>query len=308
MSCHIHRLPKEPERQQEDYPNFAGQDGLPEIDIAAELQHMAVEGLAVIGQAIWQAERLRMPLMNIVLFFLSVQAHQHSPWDYLEPQAATALGEVDELLRQQNALEATPLPGSAKEQLRVLQRLAQDVAVLAHSRWIDQQTLAVKGVPLEFLSRLEASFGVALNDDALYSRLGNSKTHIFGNYKRYGNRRYRAGRGRGQRGAGASSSEDLLEPLRINLGELVPVDRTGHASQTGAQTSTKARNMNVLTYRELFGEPAQSSSAASSSAAPPGLPPLGLGGALRMKIEVVLQKHQVEYSMALIDDIVMSLG
>ena len=66
--------------------------------------------------------------------------------------------------------------------------------------------------------------------------------------------------------------------------------------------------MNVLTYRELFGEPAQSSSAASSSAAPPGLPPLGLGGALRMKIEVVLQKHQVEYSMALIDDIVMSLG
>ena len=68
MSCHIHRLPKEPERQQEDYPNFAGQDGLPEIDIAAELQRVAVEGLAVIGQAIWQAERLRMPLMNIVFF------------------------------------------------------------------------------------------------------------------------------------------------------------------------------------------------------------------------------------------------
>jgi hypothetical protein len=70
--------------------------------------------------------------------------------------------------------------------------------------------------------------------------------------------------------------------------------------------------MNVLTYRELFGEPAQSSSAASSSAAsssaaPPGLPPVGLGDALHMKIEVVLKKHQVEYSMALIDDIVMSL-
>ena len=106
---------------------------------------------------------------------------------------------------------------------------------------------------------------------------------------------------------------DLGEPLRINLLELVPEDRTvytelpdiGHASQTGAQTSTEARNA-VLTY-----------SPASSSAAPPGLPPLaassaastmkGLGDALHMKIEVVLKKHQVEYSIALIDDIVMTL-
>ena len=306
MSCHIHRLPKEPERQQEDYPNFAGQDGLPEIDIAAELQHRAFEGLAVIGRAIWLAECLRRPLLNIRILFMSVQDHQHSAWDYLEPQAATALGEVDELLRQQTALEATPLPRAAKEHLKVLQRLAQDVAVLANSRWIDQQTLAAKGMPMEFFSRLQASFGVALNDDALYSRLGNSKYHIFGNYKRYGTRRYRRGRGRGPRAAEASSSEDLIEPPRINLGELVADDRTGHASQTGAQTSTKARNMNVLTCRELFGEPAQSSSAASSSAAPPGLPPLGC--ALRMKIKVVLKKHQVEDSMALIDDIVMSLG
>ena len=335
---HIHRLPKEPESewqqeesewQQEDYNNFAGQDGLPEIDIAAELQRVAFEGLAVIGQAIWQAECLRRPLLNIVILFMRVQDHQHAPWDYLEPQAATALGEVDELLRQQTALGATPLPSAAVKQLKVLQRHAQDVAVLANCRWIDQKTLAAKGMPIELLSRLEASFGVtALHDDALYSRLGNSKYHTFANNKRYGERKHRHGRG-GRRAppappappgsaAEASSSADLIEPLRINLLELVPEDRTvytelsdiGHASQTGAQTSTKARNMNELTYGELFGEPAKrspaSSSVASSSAAPPGVPPWAWS-TLHMKIEVVLKKHQVEYSIALIDDIVMTL-
>ena len=321
MSCHIHRLPKEPEWQQEDYNNFAGQDGLPEIDIAAELQRVAFEGLAVIGQAIWQAECLRRPLLNIVILFMRVQDHQHAPWDYLEPQAATALGEVDELLRQQTALGATPLPSAAVKQLKVLQRHAQDVAVLANCRWIDQKTLAAKGMPIELLSRLEASFGVtALHDDALYSRLGNSKYHTFANNKRYGERKHRHGRGgrRAPPAAEASSSADLIEPLRINLLELVPEDRTvytelsdiGHASQTGAQTSTKARNMNELTYGELFGEPAKrspaSSSVASSSAAPPGVPPWAWS-TLHMKIEVVLKKHQVEYSIALIDDIVMTL-
>ena len=40
-----------------------------EIDIAAELQRVAFEGLAVIGQAIWQAECLRRPLLNIVNLF-----------------------------------------------------------------------------------------------------------------------------------------------------------------------------------------------------------------------------------------------
>ena len=116
--------------------DFTGQDDFHEVDIAAELLR-----LAVCLRSVAEAECLRRPLEYIShMFRTTTLADVH---DDLEPCSATALRQVDELLRQQTAEEAPPLPAKALEELKVLQRLAQDVAVLANSRSIDQQILQV---------------------------------------------------------------------------------------------------------------------------------------------------------------------
>ena len=93
--------------------------------------------------------------------------------------------------------------------------------------------------------------------------------------------------------------EDLGEPCHIHL----PEDRTtgtalsniGHAIQAGAPAASSAA--------AAANSSAGSFSAASSWAAVPGA-----ASSAAWKVEQVLQKHRVSYSMALIDDIVMSLS
>ena len=294
MSCsHIHRLLKDCDwPRQEDYR---------EVDIPAELQRVAREGLGVLGRATWISEWLRKPLLHITTMFTFMQAHHHAPWDDLEPCTAIALTQVDELLRQQTASEVPPLPEEAVELLKVLQRHAQDVVILAHSRFINQAILRGKGIPRELRDRLEASFGeTAIADDALYSRLGNSKYQAFTKGDRFGDRKQRH-RGIGGRRAAVRASlvEDLAEPCHIHL----PEDRTtgtalsniGHAIQAGAPAASSAA--------AAANSSAGSFSAASSWAAVPGA-----ASSAAWKVEQVLQKHRVSYSMALIDDIVMSLS
>ena len=180
---HIHRLPKD---YQTYYDLAAGQgqeqeDRGEEVDIAAELQRVAFEGLAFVGHAIRLAECLRGQLAHITLSLETVLANQHhAPGDDVELCAATSLLQVDELLRQQSAKEVLPLPLMAKTQLTLLQRHLQDMAVLASSRFIDQTILQDKKIPKELLWRLEASFGTqALANDDLWSRLGNCKYNVF---------------------------------------------------------------------------------------------------------------------------------
>ena len=107
-----------------------------DIDIAAELLHIADEGLAVVANAVHLADclLLRVQLGDISDTFADIKTtpadyHQHPRGDYLELRAANALKQVDELLRQQTALEAPPLPPAAIAELKLLQRHAQDVAV-----------------------------------------------------------------------------------------------------------------------------------------------------------------------------------
>ena len=77
-------------------------------------------------------------------------------------------------------MEAPPLPPKAIMDLRMLQRHMQDAAVLLCSRFIDQRPLKKRGMSHELISRLEAAFTTdGLQDDLLWSRLGDSKSHLF---------------------------------------------------------------------------------------------------------------------------------
>jgi hypothetical protein len=230
----------------------------------------------------------------------------------LELDAARALCQIDELLRQQTMQEASPLPPTAVAKLYILQRVAQDVAVLANSRFIDPQILQRQGIPPELLLHLEASFGTTvLNNDALWSRIGNSKYHIFTRGVRFGERKHRRGRG-GRRPVEAATVEDLGEPLRIRT-----IDTTSsgirYTSQTGAQASTQI-------WHAAANFPVASLSSASYSmpwydlcSSPDLGEPLHIyiedssPHDMNMKIEFVLKKHGICYNKELIDDIVTTM-
>ena len=180
-----------------------------EIDIAAELQRVASEGVAAIVAG---AECLQVQLAYTSNTFMAFMTTVHWPGDGLELRAAHALNEVDELLRQQTAQEAPALPPAAVEQLKLLQRHAQDVVVLVHSRYIDQKILQCKGIPTELLRCLEATYGTGLfKDDSLWSRLGNSKYHIFGNGVRDRGRKHRHRGSSGHRRAAAVAADAAVE-------------------------------------------------------------------------------------------------
>ena len=76
--------------------------------------------------------------------------------------SANALRHVDELLLQQ-------MPPAALEELKLVQMLLQDVAVLACSSGLHETILHTKGIPTQLLDRMEASFKESLQDMALRS-------------------------------------------------------------------------------------------------------------------------------------------
>lgn len=207
-------------------PQYAGEDAdyaeqdlgfFVEIDIKAELLKVISQGLGAVHKATQAADCLRRQLANVkraLEYFWNVTSMQffiyYPGGDDLEVRAARALREVDELLRQQAAKESPPVPRAAVDDLRLLQRYSQDVALLACSRGIDQKALQSKGIPPELLGRLEAAFGQAdLQDDSLWSRLGNSKYHVFTQGLRFGERKHKHGRGgRKSRRSQTDAAED----------------------------------------------------------------------------------------------------
>jgi hypothetical protein len=217
-----------------------------EIDIAAELQRVASQGVAIVADA----ECLQVQLAhtsNIMTFMPTV----HWPGDGLELRAAHALHEVDELLRQQTAQEALALPPAAVEQLKLLQRHAQDVVVLVHSRYINQNILQCKGIPTELLLCLEATYGTGLNHDAsLWSRLGNSKYHIFTHGLRFGDRKHRRrGSGERRRAAAAAAADAAAEDFDEDAADAAAEDfelggtafHPAFLGQTGTQVVGNSR-------------------------------------------------------------------
>ena len=197
MEANIGWLPEDTGEVDDDN---AEQDGFYEIDVEGELLRVATEGLIVVANATAAAASLRLQLASVKKTFELVQRihpfPQHPGGDDLELCAAKALQAVDELLRQQAAHEALPLPPEAVEELKLLQKHAQDCAVLACSRFLSQAILQRRGIAPELLSRFEAAFTpAALQDDGLWSRLGNSKYHVFAVGNRFGERKRQHGRG-----------------------------------------------------------------------------------------------------------------
>jgi hypothetical protein len=177
------------------------QDGFLDIDIAAELLRLASWGLSSVQKATCLAECLQLQLASVshtLTYLMNMPAHyhQHPGWDDLELRAARALIEVDTLLQNQTVRTAPPLPPAAVDELKLLQRHAQDIAVMACSRFINQATLQSRRIPTELLSRLQAVFTYTeLQNDDLWARLGNSKYHVFTEGSHFGERKHRHGRG-----------------------------------------------------------------------------------------------------------------
>ena len=236
-----------------------------DIDIAAELLHIADEGLAVVANAVHLADclLLRVQLGDISDTFADIKTtpadyHQHYRGDYLELRAANALKQVDELLRQQTALEAPPLPPAAIAELKVLQRHAQDVAVLLCGRFIDQRILRTRHIPAEMLHRLNTSFtATSLADVTLRSRLGNSKTKVFQPGVSYGPGK----RNRGDRRTAKKHNQR-------NRAEAADLD--DHASPTEARNPAASSSAASPSAAAMVLVAAAASSSSTRLSAPPG--------------------------------------
>ena len=77
-------------------------------------------------------------------------------------------------------MEAPPLHPDAMAHLRSLQQHMQDIVVLLSSRFMDQALLQKRGMPQVLISRWEAAFTIeGIQDNLLWCRLGDSKSHIF---------------------------------------------------------------------------------------------------------------------------------
>ena len=160
-----------------------------EIDIAAELTRVASEGLHTVTTAIRHEESLQVRLAYVkeTLMVLKITpAYCHSQWrdDDLELRAATALVEVDGVLRQHTHDSFTHL------QLQLLQQHLQDLVVLSCSRFISNTILQSKGIPSELLVRLDAAFWATAMEggyhrDDLVSKLQECKDYVFGPSARF---------------------------------------------------------------------------------------------------------------------------
>ena len=178
------------ERMVQDIADFNAGIVTMDEDIAAELLSKATQGLSVVRSTILTAEWLRTQLISVIetlSLFTSTKADQHHHWcnDDLELRSANALRHVDQLLLRQMHVVA-------QKELKMLQMILQDVALLACSRGVDATILRTKGIRPQLLARLVASFKEGLDNDML-SRLGNSKYHCFTDGVRFGERKHRRG-------------------------------------------------------------------------------------------------------------------
>ena len=264
-----------------------------DIDIAAELLHIADEGLAVVANAVHLADclLLRVQLGGISDTFADIKTtpadyHQHYRGDYLELRAANALKQVDELLRQQTALEAPPLPPAAIAELKVLQRHAQDVAVLLCGRFIDQRILRTRRIPAEMLHRLNTSFtATSLADVTLWSRLGNSKTKVFQPGVSYGPGK----RTRGDRRTAKKHNQR-------NRAEAADLD--DHASPTEARNPAASSSAASPSAAAMVLVAAAASSSSTRLSAPPG--PAMILVAPRFVVPTQEELHEIDIAAEIV--------
>ena len=220
-----------------DYESEASGDNesdVEDMDIAAELQRIAAEALALIGDiielaAVLQAtlEPMTQTLMKLIMMPADVLGRCLN--DDFEKRLAQALIQVDRLLPTPAAMVPqgpSPaamvihiLPRDVVQKLKALQQAAQDLAILACSRLIDQKILRHKAIEKTLRRRMEAAFPELSWDDYLWSRLGNAKYNVWTHGVRFGERKHRHGRGgrggRAQRTAAASSAAAASSPADV---------------------------------------------------------------------------------------------
>ena len=129
------------------------------IDIDGELVKRACEASAMVTRAMQMAGFEQLELARLHLTFQYIAEYiQHSPDDNLELFAARALNEVEYLLRQQAMQTTAPLPLEAVKELKSTLRHAQDIVVLACSRFIDERLMHTSRIPRELGYRFQLAF------------------------------------------------------------------------------------------------------------------------------------------------------
>ena len=195
-----------------------------EVDIGGKLVDLAFKGMWILemrldgpsGRFESQLSLVRHTLQGLEKMPASYHTHPIAKTDEFEQRAANSVKEIDEVLLLAVALPAAEFPPTKRliENLQILQRLAQDVSMLLCSRFVDQITLQAKGIPTLLLVQLTKAYtSISLQDDALWSRLGNSKYHIFTPEGKFGDRKHRHGRGgRKSRRNKYPDDEDQIDP------------------------------------------------------------------------------------------------
>ena len=195
-----------------------------EVDIGGKLVDLAFKGMWILemrldgpsGRFESQLSLVRHTLQGLEKMPASYHTHPIAKTDEFEQRAANSVKEIDEVLLLAVALPAAEFPPTKRliENLQILQRLAQDVSMLLCSRFVDQITLQAKGIPTLLLVQLTKAYTTrSLQDDGLWSRLGNSKYHIFTPEEKFGDRKHRHGRGgRKSRRNKYPDDEDQIDP------------------------------------------------------------------------------------------------
>jgi hypothetical protein len=166
------------------------------IDVALELVYCASKGLALIEEinhddSFW-ADLAFVKETYLVLRITPAYCHSVPRGDDLEKRAAIALLQVNEVLQRLGREPSLP-EAHVQKQLRLLQRFAHDLVVLACCRFIPQTILQNKGIPSALRERLRSAFGSIPSDlrarwkgaleleegCPLFSSLTRSKNHVW---------------------------------------------------------------------------------------------------------------------------------
>ena len=148
------------------------------IDVHMAMDDTALEALDTIEQLqLHTDEWVFFRLLPVREFQEALRRHVHEqfPSDDLELQAGGSLRLIDGIM-----LEQRPPMTASCEMLNRLYRMLLDMAVLASSRFIDQQLLMSKGTPFIVKNRWIAMFPAGyLDRTILLSRLGHSLHKVF---------------------------------------------------------------------------------------------------------------------------------
>mmetsp|Transcript_31494 Transcript_31494/g.104380 ORF Transcript_31494/g.104380 Transcript_31494/m.104380 type:complete len:825 (-) Transcript_31494:79-2553(-) len=167
-------------------------------DIMELLAPAAAKALTAVELAIEETPAIQVQLTGASNVFQSIAGGAGvAPGDEVDRRAADALASVDALVQEHAGLA-----------LKEVQRRAQDVLMLACTRFMDKAALEDKGIPLEVRERLNEACqkDVLLDHSDLWSRLGNAKYHLFTHGKKWGLRRNRANRRQRHRAVGAAEA------------------------------------------------------------------------------------------------------